>query len=113
MFRGPNVHSEWLAERAQKEGYCLNRLTSLQTNASSGMVVNIFNPNANLATLIKTLSEGKLFRMFPTVLSVNTRYPDTARAKQVKNAIAILQCVTIANRFSDGCLSDPNIRKLL
>lgn len=65
--------------------------TSLQTKTSSGIVVNMFNPKANLATLISTLSEGKLFNMLPTVLSVNTRYPETASAKQVNKAIPILQ----------------------
>lgn len=88
-------------------------LTSLQTKASNGIVVNIFKPNANLATLINVLSDGKLFKMFPTVLSVKITYPDTARAKQVQKAIPILQWVTFAKRFKEGCFKDPNIKKLL
>lgn len=49
----------------------------------------------------------------PTVLSVKTKYPETANAKHVKKAIPILQCVTTANLLSDGCFKEPNIRKLL
>lgn len=44
-------------------------ITSLHTNASKGSVVNIFNPNANLAILIKRLSEGKLFNILPKFIA--------------------------------------------
>lgn len=40
-------------------------LTSLQTNASNGIVVNMFKPNANRAMLMNVLSDGKLFKILP------------------------------------------------
>jgi hypothetical protein len=56
----------YVNEYTRTISFILKQLTSLHTNASKGKVVNIFNPNANLAILIKVLSDGKLFRILPT-----------------------------------------------
>ena len=97
-------------------------LTSLQTNNSNGSVVNIFRPKANRATLISMsfynknegtfrrkivwvkegLTCGKLFRMFPWVLSVKTMYAEMARVMQETSEIKVDTCVTFAKRSSVG-----------
>lgn len=49
-------------------------LTSLQTNASNGIVVNMFNPKANRAILMNVLSDGKLFNILPIMLRYELRF---------------------------------------
>lgn len=53
-------------------------MTSRQTNASSGIVVSMFRPKHRRAMLTMMLSEGKLLRTLPSVLSPKVTKPASA-----------------------------------
>ena len=59
--------------------------TSRQTKHSNGVVKNILIAKSNLAIFIISESCGKLFKIFPLVLSVNTKYPLRAIAIDITN----------------------------
>lgn len=80
--------------------------------------MNMLRPKQKRATLINVsfwapVSHGrcvvnsvptaeKLFRMFPCVLSVKTRYPEIASVQHATSDIAVEMCVTRAKRSSVG-----------
>lgn len=61
----------------------------------------------------ETLTDGKLFRMFPWVLSVKTRYAETASVEQATSEMTVEMCVTVAKRSRVGVLKLPYIRREL
>lgn len=61
------------------------KLTSRQTKHSNGDVKNILIANKSLDILIRCESWGKLFKIFPFVLSVKTKYPPSAIAIETIN----------------------------
>ena len=65
-------------------------ITSLQTNASRGRVVSMFNPKHNRAMLTTVLSEGKLLRTFPCVKEPKVRKPASAMRRQANMEIPVL-----------------------
>lgn len=82
-------------------------MTSRQTKSSSGKVVNMFIPKQNRATLIKVSSDAKLFRIFPAVLSVNTRKEGIASSKHDISDITVDIWVTNPKRSRVGVLKLP------
>lgn len=65
-------------------------MTSRQTKASSGRVVNMFRPKHRRATLTKVLSEGKLFRTLPSVKEPKVRKPARAMSRQATSEMDVL-----------------------
>ena len=53
------------------------------------------------------LTAEKLFKIFPCVLSVNTKYAEIANVQQDTNEITVEICVTFANRSNVGVLKLP------
>lgn len=99
--------------------------TSLQTNNSSGRVVNMFSPKQKRATLMRVSSylpyqlsistqarvrlptAGKLLRIFPCVLFVNTQKAGMANTEQESNENKVDTCVTSVNRSMVGVFMLP------
>lgn len=65
------------------------------------------------AMLTMMLSVGKLFRMFPLVLSPKVRKPARAMARQATMEMLVERCVTRLKRSMVGFLSEPYIKRLL
>jgi len=80
--------------------YC--SMTSLQTNSSSGRVVNMLRPKQKRAILIIVSSAGKLLRILPRVLSVKTRNAEMASVMHATREMIVEMCVTLANLSSVG-----------
>ena len=61
------------------------------TKSSRGRVVKQLNPKQNLARLTMPFSLGKLFRIFPIVLSLNTRTPARAMIRHATRLNPVLK----------------------
>lgn len=77
------------------------------TNNSSGKVVKQLNPKQNLARFTIPLSLGKLFNIFPIVLSLKTRTPARAMIRHAKRDNPVLKWVTVLKRSIVGFLRAP------
>jgi len=69
--------------------------------------VKQLNPKQNRARLTIPLSLGKLFNMFPIVLSLKTKTPASAIIRQATRLNPVLKCVTVANRSIVGFFNAP------
>jgi hypothetical protein len=69
--------------------------------------VKQLNPKQNRARLTIPLSLGKLFRMFPIVLSLKTRTPANAMMRQATKLSPVLKWVTVENRSMVGFFNAP------
>jgi hypothetical protein len=85
----------------------------MYTNSSRGRVVKQLNPKQNRARLTIPLSLGKLFRIFPIVLSLNTNTPASAIIRHATKLSPVLKCVTVENRSMVGFFKAPYIKSEL
>jgi len=83
------------------------KTTGTYTNNSSGNVVKQLNPKQNLARFTIPLSLGKLFKIFPIVLSLKTRTPARAMMRQATRERIVLKWVTVLKRSMVGFLRAP------
>ena len=65
------------------------------------------NPKQNRARFTIPFSLGKLFRMLPIVLSLNTRTPANAIMRHATRLSPVLKCVTVENRSIVGFFNAP------
>jgi len=71
------------------------------------------DPTHNRATLTIRLSLGKLFKMFPWVLSPKVKNPAKAIVKHATMDVKVERCVTRENLSMVGFFSDPYINREL
>ena len=64
-------------------------------------------PKQNRARLTIPFSLGKLFNIFPIVLSLNTSTPANAIIRHAMRLSPVLKCVTVENRSIVGFFSAP------
>ena len=64
-------------------------------------------PKQNRARFTIPFSLGKLFRMFPIVLSLNTRTPASAMMRHATRLNPVLKWVTVENRSMVGFFKAP------
>jgi len=77
------------------------------TKSSMGRVVKQLNPKQNRARFTIPFSLGKLFRMLPIVLSLNTGTPANAIMRHTTRLSPVLKCVTVENRSMVGFFNAP------
>lgn len=94
-----SICRSWLNDSCEKK-YC--SITSRHTNNSRGRVVNILSPKQNRATFMSVSFWGKLFKMFPSVLLVNTTNADMAIVKQHTSEMVVEMWVTVLKRSNVG-----------
>jgi hypothetical protein len=70
-------------------------------------VVKQLNPKQNRARFTRPLSLGKLFRIFPIVLSLNTKTPASAMIRQATRLNPVLTWVTLEKRSIVGFFNAP------
>jgi hypothetical protein len=66
-----------------------------------------------LSSKVEILTGEKLLRIFPSVLSVNTTYAETANVVQATSEINVDMCVTLANLSKVGVRKLPYIKREL
>ena len=71
------------------------------------------NISEQMEYLEAKITDAKLFKMLPCVLSVKTRYADTASVMQATSEIRVEMCVTLAKRSRVGVRRLPYMRREL
>jgi hypothetical protein len=75
--------------------------------------VKQLNPKQNRARFTIPMSLGKLFRIFPIVLSLKTRSPASAMMRQATRLSPVLKWVTVEKRSMVGFFNAPYINSEL
>lgn len=106
-FRGPVVVCDYLATSTRQHLFRLDWRGGGYTKSSRGRVVKQLKPKQNRARFTIPFSLGKLFRMLPIVLSLNTRTPASAIIRHATRLNPVLKCVTVENRSIVGFFNAP------